>query len=361
MEHTNIIQLENKIYYKKRISSAKTMLMTQIKPKCNISEYDSTFSVGDIVFNSNKLSKDFTNAQELILNSRIIISTNPNPYENTAHLAQIPAFIGNLVCKNSSSEDNIFTLDICFGNLFPNNIYYVQIQFIYLFICFDKMIDTNLFKNVSVNLNFISYIAYNNNIQNILNIPNIPNISGLYYLIDEFAQGHINIDKNVPITFIQEIKLQKIKCAKSVGGLIKKKIFTDIMCRGMWLKFDIDDWKNLCKIELLMNERNRFSDIMTKDNIETLCDVKIFNSYVLVFLNLNFDFAEWNIPKDFISCQEIYSNSLNFERIDKMELKLNFNPTHINICRIDVAFLGCNCIAVSKNHIRIGYNLDTFI
>jgi hypothetical protein len=324
--------LEEKITCGKIKSKAKTLLSGQIIYKKNIIPTDLNSNpniiIGDniskintVKFTCIKISYDNSNIaniqiiKSLLGDSTIIISTSPNPKSTDSHLLVFPGFM----IKINDSYPNELNLDIFLDNFFPNSIP-INNANLYFMIWFNKLLPQNIIVKSSINLSFGELILNDSNTKIF----------------------HPNINEYLPIQQTQTLNIKKKHTDNNSCEIVKDCSYLSNMCRGFWIRMHLLDYNNLKTFRITLNEHDRL--ILSIEQMELLEITKIIeNNFVLIFINLNFDSIEWNLPKDINSIREIYSNSLNVGRIDTVKFIFAFKKkcinSHIQITSLSLNFL----------------------
>jgi hypothetical protein len=286
------IILEEKITCGKIKSKAKTLLAGHIDSK-NVfaDENDNSIKILTIEFDKILIScfnsHDLNLIHEHIFNSTIIISNDNNPKNSDSHLLVLPGHLTNIK-KQSFTQMEI---NINFKNFFPFNIP-INSSPKFFMIWFKKLLPTGLIKK-----------------------------SNVFYKCAQSQIKKSNIIKNsIPV---QQTQTFNVICKNKNSDKVIKKTHFNCMCRAFWIKMNISDYNNLEEFKIKLNGHTRIE--LTKNTMELVCDKKIINSnYILIFLNLELDCADWSIPADLFKICKIYLNSCNMTRIDSVEFSFKF-------------------------------------
>jgi len=346
MNSLNKFSLTNQIFYNKSKSRAKTLLVSKINITDSI--VDSNIRIALIQFKLNNLSSDYNSIISLLSKSTIIISSNPNPKLLLEQIVSIPGYI----CKYNFINKNLLECDIYFNNYFPNNLPLNNDVDLYLFVLFNRLIQSDLINRTDI----LYEIVQKNLDQQTLNKQTLVLSCGkILCHIPGFDYNNYKCKfHDINCLFIQGTRTKNISRSEIVNCILKKKIFFQFMCRGFWIKIESSDYDKLVRFKLELNGSERLN--LSLEQIELLYDKKCIDNHVVFFLNLELGSNDWDLPKDIVSCQKIYSNSCNMSRLDNSKFIFEFESNSLNGEFITISSLYCNLLYVEKNCFSTVFN-----
>lgn len=326
MVNNNTIILEERVTCGKIKSYAKTFLIGEINNNISLDENNNENKINTIKLLNIQTQFDNSNYNNIelvkssLIDSTIIISSEPNPKSSDTHILVFPGYLA----KIKKISENKLNIDIYFNNFFPFNIPLNQNK-LYFIIWFKKIIPSNIIIKTTINYEF-----------NKLELTDLNTLS----LDDKY------------ILVQQTQTLNVISKAKLTNKIIKSCCFENLS-RGFWIKMLLSDYYNLKEIKLLLNNQDRIT--LTIYQIELMGITQfIENNSILIFLNLEFDNNDWNIPLSNKDIIKIYSNSLNCSRIDNIKFIFEFNTNYIN-SDIKITSLSLNCLNLISNTLKYKY------
>jgi len=344
MEPNKIIttQLEKLIYYNKNKKKNKLLLKSLPLKKClnklvSCSVKILSFSVQ--LSHDNMLEK----VKWDLTNSKIILSIDSNPQNESNYIVQIPGFLCGL---ESDSNSKTITVNIPIENFIPNNLPIDSCSFnqIYFFILFMTNTYTTYIEKAKFQFEQLKPIDITS--KNFLNLFNILD-SKDYFKFGPNNVLEIDSPTNNIYQFGQNTQIQNIKCKSEK---FSTRVNFDNLCRGFWIKINSKDLDKLIVLKLLINGQD---NEYTLERIYLLFDITIIGEYSIIFLNLECGSGNWELPKDFSQCKQIYSNSLNLSRIDSFKVSFEFNQKKFFNCKyITICSLYSNIIGINKSEIE---------
>ena len=330
---SNSLILEEKITCGKIKSKAKTILVGKINgtylcKNDNINTIKETDIINTIKFENIKIKFNNENTgfiKNELLNSTIIISTNSNPKESKSHILIFPGYLGE-ICNESCNE---MKLNIYFNNFFPNNIP-LNYENLYFMIWFKKIIPSGIILNSFINYDFDKLFLNENCIT---------------------EQKFLYVQQLQTFNF-KTMSFKKI--VDNQNSLIAMKNFNFChLSRGFWIRMNIFDYDNLIKLKITLNGLDRL--ILSKLQIELMGIKKNTQlNCVLIYLDLEFCNLEWKLPKDINQISQIFLNSLNCSRIDRIKFIFEFDSSHIKN-DIQISSLSLNMLDIQTNNILYKY------
>lgn len=322
----NNLEFEEKITCEKIKSKAKTLWAVKInKNSTPNKDIDNTLIISTIKVN--KIIINYTNSVNhdticsYLANSTIVISNSSNPKDSSSHILVLPGYL----CEIKKNSSNKIEIDIRFKNFFPHNIP-ANINDIHFMIWFKNLMLNGLIEKIDLSIEFID----------------IP-----------INKSNIIKTENLNFLSVQQTQTFNIICKNKTLDMVVKKTHFDNMCRGFWIKINIQDYNNLEEFELKLNAHPRLT--LGKKQIEIFCDKKIIcGGYVLIFINLELGSNDWSLPQDLKQISSIYSNSLNTSRIVAIKWYFKFTNkfTHDNI---QITSLSLNNLSLNDNNLHWKY------
>lgn len=321
------INFKNIYHYNKK--NKKTILITKFdlekikKTSQNKLKSNYSIKVKKIYLELNINSIDYNSIESVISKIKIFINTEPNISNS---FLSLPGFI----CEFTFINPKLLELNILFENFFPNgipfpidekNLIYDNIidvknkKNFYLMILFDKLL-----KNDILISSYLEYELNNINLQE--------------------EQIYLNDYSSI---IYQETQLCKTNTLLNNKCLKKVRLLFNHLCCGFWIKMHKLDYENIKNFKIILNGQDRLNiDFYQLELLEL--KKKYIEDSIIFFFNLDFDFKELRTVKTINEIKLIYSNSINFSRIDSAIFEFEFDVKvligeNIYICSLNLNLL----------------------
>ena len=331
------IELEEKLYYNKMISRAKTMYSSKPITSHIFNKKPLKYLIDFTFFEFELYNTDEVNLFEqfnsIISDSKIIISTSTNPFLKNEYILEFPGF---LCLEDYTINSNKIKYKIMWDNFIPNGLEGKGIY--YFYIIFPLVIKSQLIKSSSVEINFKQ-----------LNQVEQTNLTKLNLKYLGFNSNFINISTGL-YQFIQSTQTEKFSTEKLNYKNLKCNIEFHNMCRGFWIKIHSTDYNKLVGLKFLSNGNQSFE--VDKSQLIMIVDIKLLYGYQIIFINLQLDQNDWNLSANFDECNKIYSSSFNLSRIDSFVIEFNFNADYLSKNPITISSIFSNILGMELSNLN---------